>query len=232
LIVILDHCIHPIRNPTFDFYCNVRLHGINNFNENDELTEISLGDGASRVGIRGEWNFTEHWGVFGRAEAGFDILDTFTPKGTGDDVDNKINQRLLYGGVNSDNLTATWGKNWSAYYQVAGMTDRFSIFGGNAAGVYNAGTDGGAVGTGRADDVFQLKLYTSSLKAIRIKPFNLNLQFQEGQPIPGVEGQRYGKAWGASAWLESQTNYWTLVPYCTFTKPGNPANKGHHAGPH
>ena len=28
------------------------MHGINHFNENDELTELALGDGASRVGIR------------------------------------------------------------------------------------------------------------------------------------------------------------------------------------
>ena len=93
------------------------------------------------------------------------------------------------------------------------MADRFSIFGGNAAGVYNAGTDGGGTGTGRADDVLQVKLYTSSLKAIRIKPFNLNLQFQEGQSISNVSNRQYGRAWSASAWLESQSDYGIGLAY-------------------
>jgi predicted porin len=193
--------------PKIDFYGSVRLHGINYFNEEGEYTELSLGDGASRIGIRGEWEFKKDWWLFGRAEMGFDVLDTFTEKGTNESDDHKLDSRLLYGGINSDRLSLIWGKNWSSYYQIAGMTDRFSIFGGEAAGVYNAGTDGGATGTGRADDVLQIKLYTSSLKALRIKPFNLNLQYQQGQPIPHVEGKKYGKAWGASAWLESQNDF-------------------------
>lgn len=193
--------------PSFEFYGSVRLHAIKPFDELSERSALKLGDGASRVGVRGEWKFARRWRLFGRAETGFDILDTFTSKGTSEDSSKGLEKRLLYGGFEHSNLLAVWGKNWSAYYQIAGMADRFAIFGGQAAGIYNAGTDGGATGTGRADDVLQARIYTSSLKALRIKPFNLNLQYQEGQPIPQVEGRNYGKAYGISAWLETETDY-------------------------
>jgi len=186
-------------------YGSVRLHAINNFNEENELTEFSLGDGASRVGIRGELPLGKKWRLYGRAESGFDVLDTFTQKaGNEENKESGLTKRLLYAGFDSENLAVAWGKNWSAYYKIAGMADRFSIFGGSALGVYNAGTDGGPTGMGRADDVVQARIYTSSLKALRIKPFNLNLQYQYKRPIPWVEGERYGRAFGASAWLETE----------------------------
>lgn len=191
--------------PDFEFYGSVRLHAINNFNEQNELTEFSLGDGASRIGLRGELQISDTWWLFGRAEAGFDVLDTFTPKAGEEGTDNSgMNKRLLFAGLDSENLSATFGKSWSAYYKIAGMADRFSIFGGSGVGVYNANTDGGATGTGRADDVLQARIYTRSLNALSIKPFNLNVQYQENQPIPQVSGKRFGSAYGASAWLESQ----------------------------
>jgi predicted porin len=199
--------------PNFELYASVRLHAINNFNVENELTEFALGDGASRMGVRGEWQASENWWLFGRVEGGFDILDTFTPK-AGEDGDGFVlRERLLFAGIDSENLTATFGKNWSAYYKIAGMADRFSIFGGSAAGVYNAFTDGGATGMGRADDVLQARIYTSSLKALRIKPFNLNVQYQQGQPIPHVSNLKYDRAYGASAWLESQGDRGVGVAY-------------------
>ena len=190
--------------PSIDFYGSVRLHAIKHFDEAGNDKDVAFGDGASRIGIRGEWDFAKKWWLFGRAEAGFDVLDTFTAKGTGEDDNKGLESRLLYGGIDSDGLALTFGKNWSSYYKIAGMADRFSIFGGEASGVYNAATDGGATGTGRSDDAVQIRLYTSSLKALRIKPFNINLQFQEGQPIPHVNNKHYGKALGGSAWLETQ----------------------------
>jgi hypothetical protein len=186
-------------------YGSVRLHAINNFNEKSDLTEFALGDGASRIGVRGELPLLKKWWLFGRAEAGFDVLDTFTAKsGNEENPEDGLTKRLLHGGFDSDNLTVAWGKNWSAYYKIAGMADRFSIFGGNAAGVYNAGTDGGPTGTGRADDVLQARIFTGGLSALKIKPFNLNLQYQYNRPIPWVEGERYSSAYGASAWLETE----------------------------
>lgn len=199
--------------PKIDFYGSLRVHGINHFNELEDAHEIELGDGGSRIGVFGNWQLSRKWSVFARGEAGFDILGDYTDKGNVNDTDGGIEPRLYYGGFDSDRLSASFGKNWSAYYKIAGMADRFSIFGGSATGVYNAGTDGGETGTGRADDVAQIRLYTSSLKAIKIKPFNLNIQYQEGQSIPRVKHRKYGQTWGVSAWLETQTDFGIGLAY-------------------
>ena len=199
--------------PTVELYGSVRLHAINNFNEDNELTEFSLGDGASRVGIRGEWGFFEKHYLFGRAEGGFDVLDTFTTKAGNDEDKEGITPRLAYGGYQSDNLMLVYGKNWSTYYQIAGMADRFSIFGGSAAGVYNARTDGGSSGTGRADGVLQARYYTPVLEGLHIKPFNLNVQYQNGESIPHTKNAKYGRVWSLSGWLETEADHGVGVAY-------------------
>ena len=122
--------------PDIEFYGSVRLHAINNFDAEDQLTEFNFGDGASRIGVRGEWQMTKRWWMLGRAEGGFDVLETFTPKAGSDEKDGLgLRKRLLYAGFDSDNLMGTYGKSWSAYYKIAGMADRFSIFGGSGVGV-------------------------------------------------------------------------------------------------
>jgi hypothetical protein len=108
-------------------------------------------------------------------------------------------------GLDSDNVYVKIGKSWSSYYTVAGAADRFAIFGGNAAGIYNAATDGGATGTGRADDAIQTRLYVDPRGFWDIVPFNLNLQYQLSQPIPEVRGQDYKYSYSASGWLENQS---------------------------
>ena len=187
----------------YNFYGSVRLHAINAFDAETDNSENKLGDGASRVGISGQWHLVENWNLFGRLESGFDILDTFTGKAQNDNG-GYLTPRLYYLGIESDFLYLKLGKNWSAYYQVAGAADRFSIFGGNASGVYNAGTDGGATGTGRADNAFQTRAYLDLGRRSGIKPFNINLQYQHGEQIPKVPNARYGSTYSASAWLETE----------------------------
>lgn len=198
--------------PNLEWYGSVRLHLINAFNVDDANQETALGDGASRFGLRAEWQLSRNWWIYGRAEGGFDVLDTFTPK-AGEDEGKGITRRLLHGGFDSENLALTYGKSWSSYYKIAGIADRFSIFGGSGVGIYNAGTDGGATGLGRADDVLQARIFTNSLRALSIRPFNLNLQYQHGQPIPQVRGKTYGKAYGASAWLETESDRGLGIAY-------------------
>jgi predicted porin len=117
-------------------------------------------------------------------------------------------------GLDTPYLFATFGKNWSTYYKIAGMTDRFAVFGGNAAGVYNAGTDGGASGTGRASEVIQTRLYLDWFRHLNVKPFNLNVQYQSDQPIPQVDGIiNYGDQYGASAWFDTEAGWGFGVAY-------------------
>ena len=198
--------------PSLDLnlYGSVRLHAINTFNLEDLGTSHELGDGASRGGLSGRWNVAHGWDLFGRVETGFDILDTFTSKGQAED-ENQL--RLANIGLEGEEFFLKYGKSWSVYYTVAGEADRFAIFGGNATGTYNAGTDGGATGTGRADDALQTMVYIDPKGWQSIKPFNLNLQYATGQPIPEVRGQKYDYSWSASAWLESTSNLGVGLAY-------------------
>ena len=199
--------------PSFEFYGSLRVHAINHFDEDNSQTEVRFGDGGSRIGARGEYQLTNKWWLFGRAEAGFDVLENYSAKSADVLNDSTIQKRLLYGGFDSESLTLTFGKNWSTYYKVAGVTDRFSIFGGEGVGVNNARTDGGSTGTGRADDTLQARIYMDSINFLDIKPFNLNVQYQNNEPIPHVQGRNYGKAYSASTWLESQKDRGFGVAY-------------------
>lgn len=52
----------------------------------------------------------------------------------------------------------TLGKQWGVSYDVGSVTDWFEIFGAEAQGTYNFGTDGGFSGSGRAEQALQYKL--------------------------------------------------------------------------
>jgi len=195
-----------------DLYASVRLHAINSYDIERDTSKNKIGDGASRIGASGSWAFHDGWELFGRLEAGFDVLDTFTTSAQHEE-DGNIVPRLYHLGMESDLVYIKAGKSWSTYYTVAGATDRFAIFGGNATGVYNAETDGGATGTGRADDAIQTLFYIDPRGLFDILPFNLNLQYQVSQPIPHVSGQDYEYSWSSSAWLESAANVGVGLAY-------------------
>lgn len=192
------------KDRSFDWrlYGSMRVNAISAFDPETGKSQERLGDGASRIGAWADWHLSRGWLVSGRVESGFDVLDTFTTRGQNDDG-GALTARLYNLGVESDWLYLKYGKSWSTYYRVAGEADRFSIFGGKAAGIYNAGTDGGPTGTGRADNALQTRLFIDFFKWADIKPFNLNLQFQDNEPIPQVQGRRYGQTWSASAWFET-----------------------------
>jgi len=81
-------------------------------------------------------------------------------------------------------------------------------------GTFNATTDGGATGTGRADGVLQTRAFIDFLpETWKVKPFNLNIQLQSDQPIPRVDGVNYQNAIGLSAVLESSDDYSFGIAY-------------------
>jgi predicted porin len=166
-------------------------------------------DGGSRVGLNGELQFRPQFWLLGRAEVGFNIFDAVdNVLGASDRLrdDGAASARLLYGGVQTPSTTLTLGKNWSSYYQVSGITDRFEVFGSDASGTFNALTDGGASGTGRADNVLQGRFSIDSLpEKWQLKPFKLNVQLQHGESIPQINGAEYSHSLGISALLESNS---------------------------
>ena len=176
-----------------------------------------FGDSGSRVGLAGQWRLGPRILLFGRAEGGFNLankIDGLLDPGNRSDNDSSIFTRLLYVGIETPRLNALYGKNWSTYYQIASFTDRLDATGGSGTAFANAGTDGGATGTGRADNVLQARLNIDVLPDNWwFKPFKLNIQLQHGEPIPEVSGAHYGTAFGASAILHLRNEYTLGIAY-------------------
>jgi outer membrane protein N len=168
------------------------------------------GDGGSRFGISGRAQFKPKYWLLGRVEAGINLLDTADlvfnrgDRPPGSKIGDEIFQRLLYLGIETPDINVTAGKNWSTYYRVSSFTDRFQGTGASASGTFNAGTDGGYTGTGRADRVIQTRGMISLLKrASVLKPLNLNFQVQHGRPIPTVPDKNYKTTIGLSSVQET-----------------------------
>ena len=189
-----------VKKHDYNFYGNYRLRF-----RSTGGGDFALTDGGSRMGLDGHYQLFPKLKVFGRAEYGLNLLDELdflidgkdsAPEG---EEGARFFKRLLYVGVEIPGNFLTIGKNWSTYYKVAGFTDRFAGTGGDASGTYNAGTDGGATGTGRADSVLQTRLHFGKLSELfGIKPINVNFQLQQGEPVPLVDGAEYGTAVGLS----------------------------------
>ena len=187
-----------------------RLYGSVRIRYRDTDSGSFWGDGGSRFGISGRLQFRPKTWLIGRGEAGFNLLDTADllfnrgdrPPGT--KLGDEVFLRLLYLGIETPDLNVTAGKNWSTYYRVSSFTDRFQGTGASASGTYNAGTDGGYTGTGRADNVLQTRgVFVNLMPTSILKPLNLNFQLQNGRPIPKTDGFNYQTTYGISSVLEN-----------------------------
>jgi len=189
---------------SYDLYGSARLR----YSESGQGDDFN--DGGSRIGINGELQFTPKFWLLGRIEMGFNLDDSLVQllkrSENPSKEDASASKRLIYGGIQTNTATVTYGKTWSSYYQVSGLTDRFDSFGGDGSGTFNAGTDGGGTGTGRADRALQGRFSIDALSDIwHLKPFKLNVQMQNGEPIPNGDGAHYGYTAGVSALLETES---------------------------
>ena len=178
-------------------------------------------DAASRIGLIGNWRINENFGLFARGEVGVNIVDQVyylfdrREKASGQDFNDTFISRLLNVGVESPYGQLSAGKSWSTYYRISSFTDRFQgITGASASGTYNAGTDGGNTGTGRADNVLQARGFFGRIQRQRlIPPLRLNVQVQNGEPIPVVEGKNYKTTFGLSTLYDANSNLAVGVAY-------------------
>jgi outer membrane protein N len=143
-----------------------------------------LQDNLSRVGLMGRmpWGNTRA-SVFARAEVGIRLIKNDTRVIFGGDPGSSVGQansvfssRLGIIGMETPFGTATWGKQYSTFYDVGGWTDQFMAWGTEAQGSFPTGTDGGISGTGRADQCFRYQTPPHPLK------FALQVQNREISP--------------------------------------------------
>ncbi len=165
-----------------------------------------------------DWQFREGSYLFARYEAGFNVvtgIDRLSNPGEdrGEKLTDTVFTRLLYAGLDTPDVTVVAGKNWSTYYKVAEFTDRFMGTGASASGTFNAQSDGGATGTGRADNTVQSQLALDFLPQRAFAPFQLDFQLQHGNRIPFGGGADYGTAVGASAVMTTQRDFTVGVAY-------------------
>jgi hypothetical protein len=198
----------------------LRLYGSLRIRYRDTDAGSLWGDGGSRFGVSGRWQFKPETWLIGRGEAGFNLLDTADllfnrgdrPPGT--KFGDEVFLRLLYLGIETPEMNVSAGKNWSTYYRVSSFTDRFQGTGASASGTYNAGTDGGYTGTGRADNVLQTRgVFVNLMPTSILKPLNLNFQVQHGRPIPQTDGFNYKTTFGISSVLETDQGVAVGVAY-------------------
>lgn len=170
--------------------------------------EIALQENVSRIGAKlavkkGNITFlaaTElHLNLF-QGGANFNVDGSNTTEFL--DIQTVQNQRVFtnrigYVGIDLNKYgTFTFGKQWSVYYDVAGYTDQFIIFGGTASATYVGGTDGGASGTGRAS---QAAIYRN-----QIGGFYLGAQAQ----MRGSNNNKFIDGYGFSAQYNFLGNFY------------------------
>ncbi len=158
-------------------------------------------NGASRIGLFLKRSFSDDFYVFGRIELGANLVTTdvqFTPdaasqsdllgsSGTGN---RALAPRLGLAGVTyGDYGTLTIGKQWSVFSDISLWTNMFNVFGSGAIGTYTGGTDGGAMGTGRAE---QALIYRNKIDIVK---FGLQTQQQ------GLYGSNAFTGYAASAYV-------------------------------
>ncbi|MUP45982.1 porin [Gramella sp. BOM4] len=108
-----------------------------------------------------------------------------------DQANQVFNSRLGYLGFSFGKYgNLSFGKQWSVYYDVTSYTDNFNVFGAQGSATFVAGTDGGSIGTGRAD---QAMIYRN-----QIGPILLGLQIQ----AKNVDNNNFVDGFGGSLqWL-------------------------------
>jgi len=151
------------------------------FAKNDDFSEIS--DGFSRYLFHTSHAMTNGWKALAKLEWGVQVSNTDNQivvnhnglTSTGPSEDN-VWLRQGYVGVAHDEYGSfSMGKQWGVTYDVTGVTDVFDIFGAEAVGVYNFGTDGGFSGTGRAEQAMQYRW--------SYEKFSIGVQYQATEEI-------------------------------------------------
>jgi predicted porin len=177
----------PLMNVLRAFQLYGSLRGRLRFRE-DEPTEFD--ENTSRVGIRTQLPIGSKFAFFGRAEIGLrlsDVIDFAGDPGSSELAEGgDVDLRLAFAGFETPIGRLSFGKQWGAYYDVAIFTDQMPYLCCEGHVVYNAGTDGGVSGTGRADWAFQYRQSTGPVK------FTLQGQFRKTSPVATTFADTYG----------------------------------------
>jgi len=143
-----------------DFLKSVEPYGTLQYALGGNKLGWAVKDVIPRIGIKGEWFFDNNkdYYFFTTAELGLKLSsrDDFVeisadPGASYGQINNALFARQGFIGIGTPYGRISIGKQWGVHYKLASSIDNMYLFGGMAIGVYNAGTDGGISGTGRAN---------------------------------------------------------------------------------
>ncbi|HEY3497816.1 MAG TPA: porin, partial [Polyangiaceae bacterium] len=167
--------------------------------------DLRVENNSSRIGFMAQQSVFGGISVLGQAEwrmslgEGDTVYNVTENPDTGlATVDTTTNQalstRLGFVGLRLAQFgTLTLGKQWGVYYDVSEWTDTYTVFGAHGSSTYNAGTDGGQTGEGRANDALAYRIALGALK------LGVQAQFLDSRPeiVDGLSGSltlRIGKS--------------------------------------
>ncbi len=191
----------------------VRFYGSYRINagiSKDGHTGVS--DNSSRFGLKGKipLGAKKIYYVLAGAEWGASLVKKddkikFSPDPGPEyaEANNALFTRLGYVGFQTPYGNLTFGKLWSVYYMVSGITDMFLVFGGEASGTYNTNTDGGVSGTGRSNSIMQ---YIGTFG-----PVSIGLQAQ--MRTLTANDQAFPDTYGTSIFYQSKSGFYLGVGF-------------------
>jgi len=158
--------------------------------------DVHVANNGSRFGIKAEQSIVGKLKVLGQGEWRVSIGKGDTNYNISDNPDTgfpefeastsqALSTRLGFVGLSfGDYGTLTLGKQWSVYYDISFWTDQYAVFGARGSSTYNAGTDGGETGGGRADDALIYRLNLGQLQ------LGVQAQFIDSRspPLDGLAG--------------------------------------------
>jgi predicted porin len=187
----------PARAPWLDELAHrVDLYG--RFSGHLAFTDdgVDVANNGSRFGIKAEQKLSIDFSIIGQGEWKVNLGQGDTRYSVSENPDtglatldstssDAIGTRLGFLGVRFGPYgTLTYGKQWGVYYDVSEWTDRFAAFGAHGSSTYNAGTDGGQTGEGRANDAV---IYRVALGPVRLGAQAQFLDTRDGV-VDGLSG--------------------------------------------
>jgi len=155
-----------------DFLKSVEPYGTFEYALAGGVKDMSIVEIVPRMGLKGKWYFdnSDEYYFFTTAEVGLHlsrrndfIIISADPGGNYAKTESALYARLGFIGIGTPYGNISIGKQWGVHYNLAGNIDNMYMFGGDAIGVYNAGTDGGPSGTGRADQSLKYEIMINNL---------------------------------------------------------------------
>ena len=168
-----NNLVNPNENYVIpDFLKSIQPYGTFEYALAGGKDDMNIVEIVPRIGLKGKWYFDDNqeYFFFTTAEVGLHLSKrndfisiSSDPGGNYATTESAIYARLGYAGISTPYGNISIGKQWGIHYNLAGNIDNMYMFGGDAIGVYNAGTDGGPSGTGRADQLLKYEISINKL---------------------------------------------------------------------